>query len=109
MPQDLAPKGDAERVRLLEDRVLVLETSLSALDGKHEDLKSMVDRKITELTTFVTSRLDAVSRQIGDVNDKLARLFGARAVVTGLITLVTSILGSGVVHVVVSLTGGNSP
>ncbi|EHH67620.1 hypothetical protein [Gluconobacter morbifer] len=37
------------------------------------------------------------------VNGKLDRLIGGRAVITGLITLAASILGTGMVHVVLSL------
>ncbi|GBQ83141.1 hypothetical protein [Gluconobacter albidus] len=38
------------------------------------------------------------------VNGKLDRLIGGRAVITGIITLATSILGTGMVHVALSLT-----
>ncbi|MBS1020522.1 hypothetical protein JK207_00535 [Gluconobacter cerinus] len=92
-----------EDIRTLQDRALKLETFADGLNDKHDTLRTEVRSEIASLRSQITSletKMDTANRQI---NSKLDRLFGARAVVTTLITLSTSIIGSGVVHLVVSI------
>ncbi|WP_215750653.1 MULTISPECIES: hypothetical protein [unclassified Gluconobacter] len=90
-------------IRALEDRVLQLETMLAGLDDKQSDLRSEVRMEITSLRNEIKALAKAMETSNSQINGKLDRLFGARSVVTALITLMTSIAGTGLVHLVVSI------
>lgn len=101
-PEDLLASLQAE-IRVLQDRALKLETFADGLNDKHDTLRSEVRSEIASLRNQIASletKMETANKQI---NSKLDRLFGARSVVTAIITLATSILGSGVVHMVVSI------
>lgn len=93
MPDILTPDAPDTR-RALEDRVLTLESIVSRLGDDHSELRTEMRREIASLRT----ELAAMSYDIRQVGSKIDRVIGGKAVITGLITLLTSILGSGVVH-----------
>jgi len=97
-------------LRMTEDRLLRLETVQSGLSDKHEELRDEVRSEIKSLRNQISelkTKIDDSHKDISDkfvkTNSKLDKLFGARAVVTTLITLLTSILGSGAVHLAFSV------
>jgi len=97
-------------LRLTEDRLLRLETVQSGLSDKHEELRDEVRSEIKSLRNQISdlkTRIDEGHRDLSEkfviANSKLDKLFGARAVVTTLITLATSVLGSGAVHLAFSV------
>lgn len=90
-------------MRILEDRVLQLETMLAGLDDKQSDLRAEVRTEIAALRSEIKALAKAMETSNSQINGKLDRLFGARSVVTALITLMTSIAGTGLVHLVVSI------
>ncbi|MBF0858402.1 hypothetical protein HKD24_04120 [Gluconobacter sp. LMG 31484] len=100
LPASLPP---AERIRVLEDRCLTLETRLSSVDSNQSDLRTEMRHEIASLRSEIEALSKSMENSNRQINGKLDRLFGARAVVTAAITLLTSILGSGVVHMVVSI------
>lgn len=95
--------SDALMLRQLEDRVLRLETIARAHSEQHEALRAEMRRE----TLTLRDQMKALEHKVDDwnrlVNTKLDRLIGERTVVTGLITLVTSVLGTGAVHVALVL------
>ncbi|AQS88534.1 hypothetical protein AA101099_0340 [Neoasaia chiangmaiensis NBRC 101099] len=95
--------GGPLALRLLEDRVLRLETLSGTLSDQHEQLRAEMRHEILSLR----DQMKALESKVEDgnriVNGKLDRLIGERAVVTGLITLVTSVLGTGAVHIALSM------
>jgi len=95
--------GEALMLRQLEDRVLRLETLARALSEQQDALRGEMRRENLTLR----DQMKGLEHKVDDwnriVNTKLDRLIGERTVVTGLITLVTSVLGTGVVHVVLSM------
>jgi len=102
IPEEILSSLQAE-IRVLQDRTLKLETYADGLNDKHDTLRSEVRTEIASLRNQIASletKMETANKQI---NTKLDRLFGARSVVTAAITLLTSILGSGVVHLVVSI------
>jgi len=101
MPDNqLAPLS---QIRVLEDRVLQLETMLAGLDDKQSDLRAEVRTEIAALRSEIKALAKAMETSNSQINGKLDRLFGARSVVTALITLATSIAGTGLVHFVISV------
>lgn len=100
LPEALTP---AERIRVLEDRCLTLETQLSSVGNSQSDLKAEMRQEIASLRSEIEALAKSMESSNRQINGKLDRLFGARAVVTAAITLLTSILGSGVVHLAVSI------
>ncbi|MCQ9155324.1 hypothetical protein [Acidomonas methanolica] len=95
--------GARPMIRQLEDRVLRLETLARMLGEQQEALRA----EMRQETLCLRDQMKALENKVDDwnrlVNTKLDRLIGGRTVVTGLITLVTSVLGTGMVHVVLSL------
>ncbi|CAI9119474.1 hypothetical protein [Brytella acorum] len=98
-PLGAAPLG----LRLLEDRVLRLETLSGTLSDQQEQMRAEMRREILSLREQMKSLEVKVDSGNREVNSKLDRLLGERAVVTGLITLITSVLGTGAVHFAFSL------
>jgi SH3 domain protein len=99
-------------LRLTEDRLLRMETVQGSLADKHDELRREVRTEIQSLRSQISNlelKMEDGNRAINDkfnvTNSKLDRLFWARAVVTTLITLSTSILGSGAVHLAFSIGG----
>ncbi|GBR23114.1 hypothetical protein [Kozakia baliensis] len=99
----LEPASGPLAVRLLEDRVLKLETVADALADQHDVLRTEMRREIMSLRDQMRDLENKMEEGNRIVNSKLDRLLGERAVVTGLITLVTSVLGTGVVHIALSM------
>ncbi|WP_029605979.1 hypothetical protein [Kozakia baliensis] len=99
----LEPASGPLAVRLLEDRVLKLETVADALADQHDVLRTEMRREIMSLRDQMRDLENKMEEGNRVVNSKLDRLLGERAVVTGLITLVTSVLGTGVVHIALSM------
>lgn len=94
----------AYTLRMLEDRVLRLETIAGGLSDRYEDLRTEMRQEISSLRDqmkLLEAKVDEGNRV---VNGKLDRLIGGRAVITGIITLATSILGTGMVHFALSLS-----
>ncbi|GBR54605.1 hypothetical protein GCM10007872_19650 [Gluconobacter sphaericus NBRC 12467] len=94
----------AYTLRMLEDRVLRLETIAGGLSDRYEELRTEMRQEISSLRDqmkLLEAKVDEGNRV---VNGKLDRLIGGRAVITGIITLVTSILGTGMVHFALSLS-----
>lgn len=100
LPAVLSPE---DRIRVLEDRCLTLETQLSSVGNSQSDLRAEMRQEIASLRSEIEALAKSMESSNRQINGKLDRLFGARAVVTAAITLLTSILGSGVVHLVVSI------
>ncbi|GBD55721.1 hypothetical protein [Gluconobacter wancherniae] len=105
---DTQPKADAnpdqvERIRYLEDRVLKLETIAAGLGDGQSDLRAEMRTEIASLRTQITDLKDELGSEIKTVGSKVDRVMGGKAVVTALITLATSILGSGAVHIALSV------
>ncbi|GBQ69832.1 hypothetical protein AA103196_2325 [Ameyamaea chiangmaiensis NBRC 103196] len=99
-------------VRLTEDRLLRVETTQGGLSDKHQELRNEVRseikslrERILELQSKIEKGQSEITEKFQIANSKLDRLFGARAVVTTLITLATSILGSGAVHLAFTVGG----
>ncbi|GBR50246.1 hypothetical protein AA106555_0139 [Neokomagataea thailandica NBRC 106555] len=93
----------AYTLRMLEDRVLRLETVASSLSDRHEQLRVETRQEISSLRDQMKNLETKMEESNRVVNGKLDRLIGGRAVLTGLVTLLTSILGTGVVHFAFSL------
>ncbi|MQR97995.1 hypothetical protein [Gluconobacter aidae] len=94
----------AYTLRMLEDRVLRLETIAGGLSDRYEELRTEMRQEISSLRDqmkLLEAKVDEGNRV---VNGKLDRLIGGRAVITGIITLATSILGTGMVHLALSLS-----
>ena len=90
-------------IRALEDRVLKLETLVSALGDNQSDLRAEMRSEIASLRTQIKDLKEELEAGIKALGSKFDRVMGGKAVVTALVTLATSILGSGVVHLVVSI------
>lgn len=97
------PQSPEGQIRALQDRCLTLETKLSSVDSSQSDLRAEMRQEIASLRNEIEALSQSMESSNRQINSKLDRLFGARAVVTAAITLLTSILGSGVVHLVVSI------
>ena len=97
------PTSTEEQIRVLQDRCLTLETKLSNVDSSQSDLRTEMRQEIASLRSEIEALAKSMESSNRQINGKLDRLFGARAVVTAAITLLTSILGSGVVHLAVSI------
>lgn len=93
----------AYTLRMLEDRVLRLETVASGLSDRYEQLRSEMRHEIHSLRDQMRSLERKVDEGNRIVNGKLDRLIGGRAALMGLVTLGTSILGTGMVHFALSL------
>ncbi|MFT9298923.1 MAG: hypothetical protein ABF542_12545 [Gluconobacter sp.] len=98
-----APSSKDEMIRVLEDRVLKLETLVSALGDNQSDLRAEMRSEIASLRTQISDLKEDLEDGIKALGSKVDRVMGGKAVVTALVTLATSILGSGVVHLVVSI------
>jgi len=98
-----APASKDEVIRFLEDRVLKLETLVSALGDNQSDLRAEMRSEIASLRTQISDLKEDLEDGIKALGSKVDRVMGGKAVVTALVTLATSILGSGVVHLVVSI------
>ncbi|MGY8604801.1 hypothetical protein ACTVH1_03645 [Gluconobacter cerinus] len=98
-----APLSKDEVIRVLEDRVLKLETLVSALGDNQSDLRAEMRSEIASLRTQISDLKEDLEDGIKALGSKVDRVMGGKAVVTALVTLATSILGSGVVHLVVSI------
>ncbi len=98
-----APVSKDEVIRVLEDRVLKLETLVSALGDNQSDLRAEMRSEIASLRTQISDLKEDLEDGIKALGSKVDRVMGGKAVVTALVTLATSILGSGVVHLVVSI------
>ncbi|MBS1068835.1 hypothetical protein [Gluconobacter cerinus] len=98
-----APANKDEVIRVLEDRVLKLETLVSALGDNQSDLRAEMRSEIASLRTQISDLKEDLEDGIKALGSKVDRVMGGKAVVTALVTLATSILGSGVVHLVVSI------
>lgn len=102
-PALLTPTSKDEIIRVLEDRVLKLETLVSALGDNQSDLRAEMRSEIASLRTQISDLKEDLEDGIKALGSKVDRVMGGKAVVTALVTLATSILGSGVVHLVVSI------
>jgi len=98
-------EGRVYNIRVLEDRVLRLETVAHGLSDRYEQLRTEMRCEIHSLRNQMKSLEGKVDDSHRVVNGKLDRLIGGRAAITGIITLATSVLGTGMVHVVLSLGG----
>nr|WP_294917930.1 hypothetical protein [uncultured Neokomagataea sp.] len=103
LERDESGEGRAYTLRMLEDRVLRLETVASGLSDRHEQLRVETRQEISFLRDQMKNLETKMEEGHRLVNEKLDRLIGGRAVLTGLVTLLTSILGTGVVHFAFSL------
>jgi len=97
------PSSRDDLIRYLEDRVLKLETLVSALGDNQSDLRAEMRSEIASLRTQIKDLKEELEAGIKALGSKVDRVMGGKAVVTALVTLATSILGSGVVHLVVSI------
>ncbi|OUJ09288.1 hypothetical protein [Gluconobacter sp. DsW_058] len=97
------PSSKDEVIRVLEDRVLKLETLVSALGDNQSDLRAEMRSEIASLRTQISDLKEDLEDGIKALGSKVDRVMGGKAVVTAVVTLATSILGSGVVHLVVSV------
>ncbi|MDI6652720.1 hypothetical protein QMA67_07145 [Gluconobacter japonicus] len=94
----------AYTLRVLEDRVLRLETVAGGLSDRYEQLRTEMRQEISSLRNQMKSLETKMDDGNRIVNGKLDRLIGGRAVLTALVTLATSILGTGMVHFALSLS-----
>ena len=94
----------AYTIRILEDRVLRLETVAGGLSDRYEQLRTEMRQEISSLRDQMKSLETKVDNGNRIVNGKLDRLIGGRAVLTAIVTLATSILGTGMVHFALSLS-----
>ena len=81
--------------RTLEDCAPKLETMSSCLDDWHTDLRDEVAEP--------GRGMDETNTKVAGVDSRPDHLFSAKSVVTGIITLITSILATGLVHVIFSI------
>jgi len=106
MPNEYRPipvEEPGPGLRRLEDRVLQLETISRALTDQQEQLRAETRHEILALREQMRAFEGKVDEGTRLTGEKLDRLMGERAVVTGLITLVTSVLGTGAVHVALTM------
>ena len=90
-------------IRVLEDRVLKLETLVSALGDNQSDLRAEMRSEIASLRNQINDLKEDLENGIKALGSKVDRVMGGKAVVTALVTPATSILGSGLVHLAVSI------
>lgn len=98
-----APASKDEIIRGLQDRVLKLETIVAGLGSNQSDLRAEMRSEIASLRTQITDLKEELGADIKEVGSKVDRVIGGKAVVTALITLATSIVGSGMVHLAISV------
>lgn len=103
LPLQIAPSSKDDLIRELQDRALKLETQVEGLGDKYSDLRVEMRSEIASLRTQINDLKEDLEDGIKALGSKVDRVMGGKAVVTALVTLATSILGSGVVHLVVSI------